>query len=1689
MRSFLSLAIVLSVSVFARAAEPFEIKEGDRVLFLGDTLLEREGTYGYLETRMHEQFPDRHFTVRNLSWSGETPRGWSRASFDGPDKGTERLKEDIAKVRPTVVFLGFGMAASLQEMTDRSADITLNPDPKRYGEEPMSAARFKKELGELMDAIKASYEVGGMSDEKKAPAAAGAPPHTSSLIPHNSLRFVLLSPIRHEDLRAVRPGLPDPAPHNALLEQYTKAIEELAKERSARFVDIFHAWEKVPRKQMTPADSAALAGAVGDLSPNGIHLSELGYSAFADDAGTLLGWPRHIPSDRTAFDAWKENHKRFSRAVLPAVVRKNELFFHQFRPANSTYLFGFRKHEQGQNAKEMPMFDPLIAAAEAEIDRLKGSARASRAGSGAPPEQASPDVAIPRNASKTEPASKDREGGAPSPTREARALPGPIAGTPPPLPDFTVADGYQIELWAQNPFLEKPTQMNWDPQGRLWVCSSSLYPQIEPGQAANDKILILSDTDGDGKADKSEVFADGLLIPTGVVPDLVMRNAEVGMRNDGKPRADASADSALRIPHSAFACYVGQSTELLHFTDTDGDGRADQKRIVFSGFGTEDTHHIIHTLHWGPDGRLFFHQSVYIHSHLETPWGMVRLNSGGVFAYDPRTERVEVFAKGLWNTWGQAEDDWGQTFLTDGAGRDGISWAFPGAVFAPFEGSRRQMPSVSPGSYPKFCGLEIVKSPHFPADWQGNMVTCDFRAHRIVRFQIEDLGGTRSRASQTLPASQTPAPGSPTSGNAQERVPPRSGYATTEQPDLIRTTDLSFRPIDVRLGPDGALYVADWSNPVINHGEVDFRDPRRDKHLGRIWRISRKDAKPLSWEPLLGKKNEELLDKLLSKSAWEKEQARRVLTGRMTERQMEFEQSVPAWAGWNQFRGVVPAETRQNLEGMWLAQSVGVRNRSIGVAMQLMTNAATPVAGAYPHGVQAAAARILAPLPGDPATPSQIETAAIADNPRVRLEAMRALARIPTARSAELVLDAAVGARDSEGTGSTRAPRVGSGAPAGTSSPAGAAAVQNGAARAGSESPAGAPATTREARVLPSQNASGALTTSLADDPWYDFAAWQSINDLAKPWTDALASGAYKTEGREAQLAYGLKAIDPALAGAAFSKLFAAGKVPLDGPWIDLIGEVGGPVELQRLLDGLLAGYVGDCCETDETRAIDTRLALTGPAAEKAIVALQTAARVRNAKPAAHSHLVTALFQTRGEIGLGAIRLAGMWKAPDAVAKIGELLDSRETKPPLRRAAVDGLRAAGGPAALGFLRVLTRAEETADTRSSALVAAVQVKLDAGLVLAAEVLPTFTDEAVLLGTWRGLLGVKGAPDAFALKFGKQEVAKSLPPPVLAAAVRAAREAGKPGAKLLAALAPFAGLRANADVSKDYVGLAAQTKQNGDPAKGELVYRRATSACVTCHAIGGAGGKVGPDMTSIGASAPLDYIIESTLDPAAKVKEGYNAVTLTLLDGEQVTGIQSRETATEVFLRDAAGTEKGVPKAQIKSKADIGSMMPPGLTAIMKPREALDMYAFLSELGKPGPYDASKGSVARVWRMYPGTAAGEVVSATYDPAKNPGFAGYTLVDGRFVKDLLTEATMIAAGGSDTVLLATQFQSSGKTRLKLTGASKAWLDGNALVLGGEVAPELANGTHTLVVKIGVKELPEVLRAESPDARFLGN
>jgi putative membrane-bound dehydrogenase-like protein len=182
------------------------------------------------------------------------------------------------------------------------------------------------------------------------------------------------------------------------------------------------------------------------------------------------------------------------------------------------------------------------------------------------------------------------------------------------LASFKVADGFEVTLWAAEPLVAKPIQMNWDADGRLWVVSSTAYPHLKTGEVANDKIFVIEDTDGDGKADKTTIFAEGLTTPTGILP------------GDG-------------------GVYVANSTEILHFADTDGDGKADKKRRILNGFGTGDAHHLIHTFRWGPEGKMYFNQSIYIFSHVETPFGIKRLEAGGVWQLNPKTLELDVYAR------------------------------------------------------------------------------------------------------------------------------------------------------------------------------------------------------------------------------------------------------------------------------------------------------------------------------------------------------------------------------------------------------------------------------------------------------------------------------------------------------------------------------------------------------------------------------------------------------------------------------------------------------------------------------------------------------------------------------------------------------------------------------------------------------------------------------------------------------------------------------------------------------------------------------------------------------------------------------------------------------------------------------------------------------------------------------------
>jgi glucose/arabinose dehydrogenase/HEAT repeat protein len=505
---------------------------------------------------------------------------------------------------------------------------------------------------------------------------------------------------------------------------------------------------------------------------------------------------------------------------------------------------------------------------------------------------------------------------------------------PDPDPQFElqalkVAEGFEINLFASDPMIRKPVQMNWDAQGRLWIATSTTYPQIKPGQKPEDQVVILEDSDGDGRADKSVVFADHLLIPTGLAPG-----------NGG--------------------VYVANSTEILHLKDTDGDGKADQRRVVLSGFGTEDVHHMIHTFRWGPDGMLYFNQSIYTHSHIETPWGVRRLRAGGVWQLRPESLQLEVLARGFVNPWGHQFDYWGQSFATDGAYAEGINYIFPGATFVTAYDARRTLRGLNPGQ-PKHCGLEVLSGRHIPESWVGSLVTNDYRGNRVNRFILSEDG---------------------------------SGFASRQVEDLVWSDHVAFRPVDIRMGPDGAIYVADWYNPIIQHGEVDFRDPRRDHVHGRIWRITAK-GRPLVKPPkLTGAPVQELLNALQLPEGWTREQARQALKERGPK------EVVPALKRWlDSLKPDDPGIEHHRVEALWLYQSLDQASEAV------RTGLLEKVLSAKDHRARSAGVRVLYSWHDRIADIDSLLSRSIKDpHPRVRLEAVNVLRKRGNAEAAREAL-------------------------------------------------------------------------------------------------------------------------------------------------------------------------------------------------------------------------------------------------------------------------------------------------------------------------------------------------------------------------------------------------------------------------------------------------------------------------------------------------------------------------------------------------------------------------------------------------------------------------------------------------------------------------------------------------------------
>jgi len=492
------------------------------------------------------------------------------------------------------------------------------------------------------------------------------------------------------------------------------------------------------------------------------------------------------------------------------------------------------------------------------------------------------------------------------------------------------AEGYEVSLFASErefPELANPLAMTWDTRGRLWVLTSPTYPHVGPDETPNDKLIILEDGNGDGRADKVKVFADRLYIPTGF----------------------ALGDGGV---------YISQQPNLMFLQDTDGDDRADTRRVILHGFGTEDSHHSIHAYTWGPDGALYFQEGTFLHSQVETPYGPVRVDYAAVFRYEPRTEKLSVFVTYPFaNPWGHVIDGWGQNFISDASnGYNYWGTAFSGHVDYP--NKQKPMREWTLTRVRPTAGSEFVRSRHFPESAQGN-----FLFNNTIGFQ----------------------------GIKQYRtVEDGSGFVGVEIEPLLQSTDPNFRPVAMQFGPDGALYVVDWFNPLVGHMQYSLRDPRRDKTHGRVWRITAK-GRPLLARPVIhGATIAQQLDLLKAYEDRTRYQARLALRDRPTG------EVLPAVQRW--IDGLDPADPaieHHLLEALWIHEHHDTVN--LPLLKRLLA--------AKEFRARAAAVRVLQHwFDRVDGAMGLLATAVRDEAPRVRLEAVRALSFVPTAAAAEAAL-------------------------------------------------------------------------------------------------------------------------------------------------------------------------------------------------------------------------------------------------------------------------------------------------------------------------------------------------------------------------------------------------------------------------------------------------------------------------------------------------------------------------------------------------------------------------------------------------------------------------------------------------------------------------------------------------------------
>lgn len=364
----------------------------------------------------------------------------------------------------------------------------------------------------------------------------------------------------------------------------------------------------------------------------------------------------------------------------------------------------------------------------------------------------------------------------------------PVAPTDPLPPQeeqtkFKLPPGFEIQLVAAEPDIQKPMNLAFDARGRLWVTHSIEYPwAAEDPEQARDGLTILDGIGPDGKATKVTKFADKLNIPIGVLPMPNGREAIV-----------------WSIPY------------IWKMTDTDDDGKADKREVLYGPFDFVDTHGDQNAFRLGNDGWVYachgFRNSSKIKLKGEGPV-VLEMNSGNTYRFKPDGSAIEQISWGQVNPFGMCIDSRGDLFTADCHSKP-VTMILPGGYYDSFgkpDDGLGFAPITTSNDHGStgIAGIVAYDAPQFPREYHGSMFVGNVVTNIVHRDTLEWRGS--------------------------------SPWVSTVE-DFLTCSDWWFHPVDLQLGPDGALYVSDFYNSIIGHYEVDLKHPRRDRHRGRIWRI------------------------------------------------------------------------------------------------------------------------------------------------------------------------------------------------------------------------------------------------------------------------------------------------------------------------------------------------------------------------------------------------------------------------------------------------------------------------------------------------------------------------------------------------------------------------------------------------------------------------------------------------------------------------------------------------------------------------------------------------------------------------------------------------------------------------------------------------------------------------------------